>query len=312
MESFLGRLEKDLAGLSGEDPSLLSRLSRYIFDRAGKHLRPALVFAASRFGEADEREVMETALAVEMIHIATLVHDDLVDEALLRRDKPTVAVRFGEGAAVLMGDYVYAQAFRRMAALGRPALLSAFADATTEMCQGEIGQYEKRRRFDLSEEEYLDFLRKKTAALMSAAAWAGGYLAGLSPMHLENLRTFGEGIGIAFQIVDDVLDVAGDEKVVGKTLRTDLRNGKMTLPFIRFSRTLSATDRSALRESLRAQDKGLDGWISRLLNSGVIADCRSAAAALAKKAQEALAMLPDRPCRGLLLEIADRLTDRTR
>lgn len=307
---FLSRLEGRLAAETGADTSLLSRLTRYVFDGAGKRLRPALVFAAARFGESDEREVMETALAVEMIHIATLIHDDLVDEAFLRRAKPTVAVRFGEGAAVLLGDHVYARAFQRLAALGQPALISAFANATAEMCDGEIGQYEKRHVFDLTEEEYLGFLRKKTAALMSAAAWAGGFLAGLPMDHLEALRIFGDRIGIAFQIVDDILDVAGDESVVGKTLRTDLLNGKMTLPLIRFARTLSESDRSVFRESLRTQEKGLEDWIARLLQSGVIGACRSAAAKLAREAQEALATLPDRPSRGILLEVARRLTDR--
>jgi octaprenyl-diphosphate synthase len=310
LSAFLDRLERDLAAQTGGGSDFLSRLSRYVFDGAGKRLRPALVFLAAGFGDADARETMETALAVEMIHISTLVHDDLVDEALLRRAKPTVGVRFGEGAAVLLGDHVYARAFQRLAALGRPALLSAFADATADMCEGEIGQYEKRHTFDLSEGEYLEFLRKKTASLMSAAAWAGGFLAGLPPGKLETLRTFGDRIGVAFQIVDDVLDVAGDESVVGKTLRTDLRNGKMTLPLIRFARTLSETDRSAFRDSLRTQDEGLNGWIARLLDSGVVADCRAAAADLAREAQESLETLPDIPCRGLLLAVAHRLSGR--
>jgi geranylgeranyl pyrophosphate synthase len=311
LAAFLERLERQLAAQAGGQSEFLSRLTRYIFDSSGKRLRPALVYLSAGFGDADERETMETALAVEMIHASTLVHDDLVDEALLRRAKPTVGVRFGEGAAVLLGDHVYALAFQRLAALGRPALISAFANATAEMCEGEIGQYEKRHTFDLSEGEYIEFLRKKTASLMSAAAWAGGFLAGLPPRNLEALRTFGDRIGVAFQIVDDVLDVAGDESIVGKTLRTDLRNGKMTLPLIRFARTLSESDRSAFRETLRTQAADLDGWIVRLLDSGVIADCRAAAGRLARDAEEVLRNLPDLPPRRLLLEVAHRLTDRT-
>jgi geranylgeranyl pyrophosphate synthase len=295
LAAFLERLERQLAAQAGGQSEFLSRLTRYIFDSSGKRLRPALVYLSAGFGDADERETMETALAVEMIHVSTLVHDDLVDEALLRRAKPTVGVRFGEGAAVLLGDHVYALAFQRLAALGRPALISAFANATAEMCEGE----------------YIEFLRKKTASLMSAAAWAGGFLAGLPPRNLEALRTFGDRIGVAFQIVDDVLDVAGDESIVGKTLRTDLRNGKMTLPLIRFARTLSESDRSAFRETLRTQAADLDGWIVRLLDSGVIADCRAAAGRLARDAEEVLRNLPDLPPRRLLLEVAHRLTDRT-
>ncbi len=310
LSDFLKDLEGELSRFSRSKTGFLARLTDYVLTGSGKRVRPALVYVASRFGKANDREVMETALSVELIHIATLIHDDLVDEALMRRQKPTVGVKFGDGAAVLLGDYVYAQAFQRLAALGRPELLRVFADTTMLMCDGEIGQYEGRYKFDISEEEYIEFLRKKTAALMAAAAWAGGTLAGLPAPQSKALETFGDRIGTAFQVVDDLLDLEGEEDETGKTLRTDLLHGKMTMPLIRYAGTLPEKERGALFDALKNPNGHLADLVKKVLFSGVMEKCRARVATLLAEGETALNGLPDHASRKLLLDISRRLSDR--
>jgi len=307
---FLGELEKEFTAFAGERRGFLSQLTGYALTGAGKRVRPALVFVASGFGEAPPDAVRQTAAAVEMIHIATLVHDDIVDEAAIRRQKPTVFVKYGEGAAVLLGDYVYAQAFQRLAAVGNGALLGLFADTTAVMCDGEIGQLERRFFFDLSEEEYLGFLDKKTASLMAASCRAGAMLAGLPAAQQQALDDFGRRVGIAFQIIDDILDLEGEEAVTGKTLRTDLTHGKMTLPLIHFSQQLKAGERARLFEELKSPNGHLAALIRRVHDAGSIDYSRAKAAALLAQAGESLARLPDGPSRRLLADIAERLSHR--
>jgi geranylgeranyl pyrophosphate synthase len=310
LSGFLKSLEDNFAGFARSRTGFLAKLTDYVLTGSGKRVRPALVYVASRFGKADEAAVMETAMAVEMIHIATLVHDDLVDEAVMRRQKPTVGVKFGDGAAVLLGDHVYAQAFQRLAALGRPELLRVFADTTMVMCDGEIGQYEGRYAFEVSEEEYLSFLQKKTASLMAAAAWAGGTLAGLAPEQTRALQAFGDAIGVAFQVVDDILDVEGDEAETGKTLRTDLLHGKMTLPLIYFARGLGQPARNDLFQVLKNPNGHLPDLLKQVQASGVMDACRAKVASLVSGAEASLALLPDHPSRRLLQDISRRLSDR--
>lgn len=311
LPEFLTAVEKAFAEFAKNRTGFLGQLTEYVLTGSGKRVRPGLVYVASRFGSADPAAVRETALAVELIHIATLIHDDLVDDALMRRQRPTVGVKFGEGAAVLLGDYVLAQAFQRLGALCRPELLRLYAETTMVMCEGEIGQYESRYRFTLSENDYLEFLRKKTASLMAASCRSGALLAGLTEAQAHALEIFGEKMGVAFQVVDDLLDVEGEEAVVGKTLHTDLTHGKMTLPLILFAaRMPSAKERTALFELLKNPNGHLRGLIERLRASGVLSDCRAKVQQLLAEAEGALTALPDVPARRLLADIARRLSSR--
>ncbi|MBL8024360.1 MAG: polyprenyl synthetase family protein [Elusimicrobia bacterium] len=308
---FLRGVDDSLGNVSRSKTGFLAQLTDYVMTGSGKRVRPALVFLGSQFGQADREAVNQTALAVEMIHIATLVHDDLVDEAVIRRQRPTVGVKFGEGSAVLLGDYVYAEAFQRLSALGRPELMTLFAGATMTMCEGEIAQYESRYQFDLSEKSYLSFLQKKTASLMSASCRAGGILAGLSAEQLAALDTFGERLGVAFQIVDDILDIEGDEAVVGKTLHTDLIHGKMTLPLIDHAAGLvTVKERKGFQDFLRNPNGRVDAFIADLRRSGVLDRSKEKVRSLLKEAETELDRLPTGPAQSLLRDVARRLSDR--
>ena len=311
LTDFLKEIDRSLGDVSRAKTGFLAQLTDYVMTGSGKRVRPALVFLGSQFGKADAAAVTQTALVVEMIHIATLVHDDLVDEAVIRRQRPTVGVKFGEGSAVLLGDYVYAEAFRRLSALGRPDLMNLFAGSTMAMCEGEIAQYESRYAFNLSKDLYLSFLQKKTAALMAASCRAGGMLAGLPEKSLKALETFGDRLGVAFQIVDDILDIEGDEAVVGKTLHTDLIHGKMTLPLIDYAAGLPTDEgRTAFQDFLRSPNGRVDAFIADIRRSGVLARSKEKVQSLLKEAESQLDVLPDVPARILLKDVAHRLSDR--
>jgi geranylgeranyl pyrophosphate synthase len=311
LTAFLHDIDGALEKMSRSKTGFLAQLTDYVMTGSGKRVRPALVFLGSQFGQADREAVHHTALAVEMIHIATLVHDDLVDEAVIRRQRPTVGVKFGEGSAVLLGDYVYAEAFHRLAALGRPEMMTLFAASTMAMCEGEISQYDTRYKFDLREDHYLSFLQKKTASLMAASCRAGGLLAGLAPNALDALETFGDRLGVAFQIVDDILDIEGDEAVVGKTLHTDLIHGKMTLPLIDYASGLSTDEaRRAFHDFLRSPNGRVDAFIADLRRSGVLERSKAKVKSLLAEAEAQLDVLPEIPAKALLKEVARRLSDR--
>jgi len=310
LKSFILAVESDLDSFSKNKTGLLAKLSSYAMTGSGKRVRPGLVYLSSRFGSADEALVRETALAVEMIHIATLVHDDLVDDAFLRRQKPTAAVRFGEGAAVLLGDYIYAEAFLRLSR-SRSDLLRLFSETTTTICAGELAQYDSRYRFDLTEQDYLVFLEKKTASLMAASCRAGGLLASLPKDDLDALDRFGHKAGVAFQIVDDVLDIEGDESSVGKTLLTDLTHGKMTLPLIDYAATLTSDkERQEFQDILRHPDERVAPLVKAVRRSGVLTRSRKRADALMAEALTSLQKLPAGGARSLLEETAQRLVVR--
>lgn len=237
----LARVEDRLNAVGGESEGVLRESSQYVLSGGGKRLRAALVFFCASIdpkGGSEPNPALqssaaeEIAASVELIHAATLVHDDIIDRAVLRRLKPTAAVQFGEDAAVLLGDFLYARAFSMIARVGDTEITTWMAETTQAMCEGEIGQLKHRYRVELSLDEYLDFIEKKTATLISVSARSGAKLAGLSLEQQDALASFGRNIGISFQIVDDLLDIIGSEDRIGKTLHTDAGNGKMTLPMI--------------------------------------------------------------------------------
>jgi octaprenyl-diphosphate synthase len=200
---------------------------------SGKQLRPALVLLAGRAsGELTDAHVTIGAV-VEMIHTATLLHDDVLDHATTRRNVPSVNALYGNEVPILLGDFIYAEAFSLANALDDRKASLDLAKTTRRLCTGEIDQNCNRGRFDLPVEEYFRIIEDKTAALYQASARLGGHYAGASARRCAALDEYGRLLGIAFQIVDDCLDLAGDERRVGKSLGTDLSERKMTLPLIR-------------------------------------------------------------------------------
>ena len=212
------------------------QLVEHVRGFGGKRLRPAMVLLAGRAVDPNKTTEAHARLGavVELIHTATLVHDDILDGAMIRRGRPTLHKMEGVEIAVLLGDFLLASAYAEAASLNDGMAAHYLAHVTRQVCQGEVLQVHERGNLDLDERTYFDIIEKKTAILYAASCRVGAYYSGGTEEQIAALEGFGLGLGSAFQIVDDVLDLVGDEKVVGKSLGTDLQRQKMTLPLIHF------------------------------------------------------------------------------
>jgi octaprenyl-diphosphate synthase len=228
----LVRMNTELVGDLRPESASLSPLLAHVGDYRGKQLRPALVFLTAKMFRGVEDTHFTCAKVVELIHTATLVHDDILDGAAVRRSEKTVNELHGNEVPVLLGDYLYSLAFHMAVSLDDPVCARQFSSAVRLVCQGEITQCLHRGDLDWDEDRYFRVISEKTASLYAAACWVGGHYAGAQKAQLQALWTFGESLGTAFQIIDDCLDLTGEETVVGKSLGTDLKLGKLTLPMI--------------------------------------------------------------------------------
>ncbi|MEK7469194.1 MAG: polyprenyl synthetase family protein [Planctomycetota bacterium] len=228
LEEVERRIQSQMATYQGVVGDLMGHVARF----AGKRLRPSVcVLAGKALGQVSAVH-FDVAVVAEMIHTATLVHDDVLDSADTRRNLPSVNTRWGTEVSVLFGDYLFAKAFALCASIPNRDVLLTMAETAKVMCLGELLQNVHRFNFALSEHDYLDIVTRKTAHLFGSCAELGALASGCDAETREAMREFGTGIGIAFQIVDDHLDLIGDEVEVGKTLGTDLDKGKVTLPLI--------------------------------------------------------------------------------
>lgn len=287
---------------------LCEQVERY----RGKMVRPTLVFLSGlavdpALAEPTEGSVV-LATVVEMVHMATLVHDDVLDEADIRRGGETVNRRRGNEAAVILGDYLISKAFHLCSSLDSQRVSLRVGEATNTVCEGEILQLAHRGDFMLPEALYFEIIRRKTAALIAVACELGARLAGAPPALAASLHAFGERIGTAFQIRDDLLDLVGDARLVGKTLGRDAETGTLTLPLIHHLARLPADERAAAAARLRAGPR--EALIRSLDATGSVDHARAAADHLIVEAKTLLAPLPDSPAREALGSLADAVVRR--
>ena len=289
LEAVTQRILSQLA-----DP--VAKMVVYLITAGGKRLRPALVLLAGASGRAaNHAGLIDTATAVELIHTATLIHDDIIDQSPLRRSQPTFHARWGTERAVLMGDYLYATAFTLLARVGVPEVMQTMADVCQQLSRGELREVEARFRLDLSEVEYLDIIRDKTASLISGCCRCGAILSGAAPETVDRLTEFGINFGLAFQIVDDCLDLIGDQQQLGKAIHTDLDKGALSLPMIYLTHTLSAKARARLFAPLRshATDPAFVARVAKAAHAaGTIAQAQRRAHTFIQSARAALAQVP--------------------
>jgi len=227
-------VEKELARQLSSQIQIVDFLGEYIRSAGGKRIRPALLMLSNRLlgGDASSENVIRMAAVMEMLHTATLVHDDIIDNAEVRRNRPSVNAKFGNQTAVLMGDWLYMSAFE--ASLGERSLriLDILTRLTRLMTEGELLQLTTVGKIDVTENQYFDILRRKTAYLFSACCEVGAILAGASDEQVKALAEYGLNLGIAFQLADDLLDFTSDDSILGKRAGADLVEGKLTLPLI--------------------------------------------------------------------------------
>lgn len=292
--------EQELAS----DVEFVRRLCAHIGAYRGKRLRPALLLLSGKVCGDLRSEHHILAAVVEMVHLATLVHDDVLDESELRRKTATVHRVWGNEPAVLVGDYLISHAFHLCSSLGSPRAARIIGATTNTVCEGELMQVAQRGNFELTEAQYLEIIRRKTASLMGACCLLGAGYAGANREQRARMQKFGQAVGMAFQIIDDVLDIAGSEEVAGKSLGRDLALGKLTLPGIHYLRAAPSQKR---RESFKklVADGDRQQIAALLESSGSLAYARQVARQYVEQSQRALAGLRPSPARESLAALAE-------
>jgi octaprenyl-diphosphate synthase len=294
--------------------ALLSVVADYALGSGGKRIRPALLLLTARACGSDQRgRIVTLASVAEMMHAATLVHDDIVDHSAMRRGRPSAAALWGSDVSVLVGDFLFSRAIQILVADGDMRLLQAFADATVAMIEGEVLQLQLLRDLKISDADYLRIVTGKTAALMSAAARAGALAAAAPATTAEALAAFGLNLGIGFQLVDDALDYTAREERLGKPVGSDFREGKITFPLIHLMRTAPATDRLVVEELAR-REHVTDEDLARLRAlveryGGVPATMRLVDEYLTR-ARASLGVLPSSPACDSLHRLVDFVRER--
>jgi len=290
---------------------LIGQVSRYIIAAGGKRLRPALLLLTSgALGfKGDQR--FNLAAVVEFIHTATLLHDDVVDESVLRRGNATANETFGNPASVLVGDFLYSRAFQMMVDADSMRVMQVLADATNVIAEGEVLQLMNMHNADLDEAGYLQVIRSKTAKLFEASARVGAILAGSSSAMEEVCASYGQALGTAFQVIDDVLDYTGDAEVMGKSLGDDLREGKTTLPLIAAMQRGTPEQREIIKTAIETGGLAmLDQVVHIVRTTGALDIARLAATGEAQRAIVAATQLPAGPHRECLIGLASQLLER--
>jgi octaprenyl-diphosphate synthase len=290
----------------------VDELVRYGCLLGGKRLRPALLLLSAKATGRMRREHVVLGAVVEMIHTATLVHDDVLDEADTRRHLATVNSRWDSQASVLLGDFLFTHAFYLASTLDSTWACREIGLATNALCEGELRQQGSRGDFTLGEAEYLEIISAKTAELCACSCRLGAHYAGAEEAWVEALAEFGRGLGIAFQIIDDLLDLSGDEETTGKSLGTDLEQRKATLPVIVALERADAGDRARLLELLQSDDRGQRAELIPLLKRlDTLEDARATATSFIRRAQAQLMRLPASAMRDHLQAVADFVLNRS-
>ncbi len=290
---------------------LVGQVARYIISAGGKRLRPALLLMVCGALGYQKPQRFNLAAVVEFIHTATLLHDDVVDDSTLRRGRATANDVFGNAASVLVGDFLYSRAFQMMVDSGQMRVMEILAEATNVIAEGEVLQLMNMHDASLDEAGYLRVIRSKTAKLFEASARLAAVIAQSDAATETACATYGQALGTAFQVIDDVLDYDGDASEMGKNLGDDLREGKATLPLIIAMQRADASDAQLIRRAIETGGVNeLDHVVQIVRSTGSLEATRQAAATEAQRAIDALALLPRNPYTQALLQLGAQLLDR--
>ncbi len=291
----------------------IPEVTAHLVEAGGKRLRPMLTLAAAKLCDYPGKHHIALAASVEFIHTATLLHDDVVDESTKRRGRPTANLLWDNKSSVLVGDYLFARSFQLMIEAGSLRVLDILADASATIAEGEVLQLTAAQDLKTDEAVYLQVVRGKTAALFAAACEVGGEIAGAPRAQVQALRDYGDALGIAFQIADDLLDYGASNGDIGKNVGDDFRERKVTLPVIK---AYAMGDTAARAFWVRVIEAGaqqggdLEQAQALLASSGAMAAARATAMDWAARARKALTLLPDHPLRAILDDLADYVVAR--
>jgi octaprenyl-diphosphate synthase len=299
----LNAVDRTIRARLSSDVALIGTIADYIIAAGGKRLRPAVLLLLARaLGYRGDAHVLLAAV-IEFIHTATLLHDDVVDDSELRRGRPTANAHFGNAASVLVGDFLYSRSFQMMVDAGEMRVMRILSDATNRIAEGEVLQLMNVHDPSVDEQRYLEVVGRKTAALFEAAARIAAVIADVGADQEEAAARYGAGLGVAFQMVDDVLDYSGQVEDIGKRLGDDLREGKVTLPLIHAMRSAGESERQRIEKAVR-EGGGDFAEIARIVQkSGSIAYVRCRAADESARAASAARLLPPSVFKDSLLNL---------
>ncbi len=308
MDEVESRFHKELQSQTNSLSELISHISKF----KGKRLRPALVLLSGKCVGDVAPQHIDIAVVVEMVHTATLVHDDVIDEASMRRHVESVNSKWGREISILFGDYLFSRGFTILSALDSQVATLLLSQTVNIMSEGELIQLQRRYDIGLSENDYFDIIERKTASLCAASCRLGAVFAGANRKVADMLFNYGLKIGIAFQIVDDCLDVMGTEEEIGKSLNTDIQMGKLTLPLIRLVNKLPSHKLETTRDLIFQHNaKETKNAILELLTEhDAVEYAFNTAKNIVKQAQEEIAPLPDSKYKTALMELADYIVTR--
>ena len=297
----LAAVDRTIAAHLHSDVALVNQVAKHIIHSGGKRLRPLLSLIGARACGYQGQAHVTLAAIVEFIHTATLLHDDVVDDSRLRRGQLTANAMFGNEASILVGDFLYSRAFQLMVAAGSMRVMDVMADTTNAIAEGEVMQLLNCHDPDTTEQRYMRVIHAKTARLFEAAARVGAVVADAAPEVEESLATYGLHLGIAYQLIDDVLDYRGEAEAIGKNVGDDLAEGKPTLPLIHALRQSNAQDRALIRSAIEHGGLSrIDAVIDAVERTGAIDYTARRAREEAARAGEALTILPASPYRDAL------------
>ncbi len=310
--SDLKKVEKELGKFLIVDDPILSKTCLYLLQSGGKRLRPGFTLLSAKFFDYRFEKILPVAMALELIHMATLVHDDVVDASLTRRGRPTLAAGWGNTVSIATGDYLFAKALELIVKIDDTMISRILADVCVEMCQGEIQQI--KSSYDVTQDfkQYYYRIQRKTALLIGLCCKLGAMVSNASPRQVWIMKNFGHCLGIAFQIVDDILDITADPKVLGKPVGGDIRQGIMTLPMI-FA-LYGSPNAEHLKELLSKEKKTeaeVEEAVKLIKESGGIDKSRKIVELYIDKGIRNLYELPDIPSREALIELAHFVGERS-
>ena len=273
----MAAVERIIADEMASGVGRVEEIARYITSAGGKRMRPALLILMARAMGADREKAAYLGAVIEILHTATLMHDDVVDEGKMRRGRPTANARWDNAHAVLVGDFLYTRSFQMMVRAGNLKVMQALADAANRLSEGEVLQMNNAHNPDATEAQYFAVIERKTACLFEAAAHMAAAIAGATPEQEDACTRYCLHLGNAFQIADDILEYAGEAAAIGKNLGADLREGKVTLPLLYAMQLASPEDRECIREAVRRGEGDFERISRIVIASGALEKCRARA-----------------------------------
>jgi octaprenyl-diphosphate synthase len=304
IQEDLNKVRETLKSISHIEYDWLSEQLSYVLKETGKGIRPALTLLSGKSYKYDLTYLLPMAVSVELMHTATLVHDDAIDKALTRRGQATINSIWGDEIAILMGDYLFAKAGEYVSDTRTPRCIKLFSQTLGTISSGEIGQFRSAFNLNQSREYYFHRIYSKTASLFSLATQTGAILSQAPESYVDIMKEYGDNLGIAFQIVDDILDFTSTEEVMGKPVGSDLTQGTLTLPAMMLMER--HPNDNPVQKLFQTGDKNnVAEAIEMILNSAIIDECYKIAAEYSKKACRNLNSLPDKTSRELLHALAD-------